>query len=209
MDAFGFKPLKVRKGASHDAALCLRGSACANKTFLLAPRQLFAAPAIIHALDDNNDAYYMQTMDENLFSKIGDLSRLARRSFDARAREIGVTRQQWQVLVTLRRHEGVNQGGLADLLDVEPISVCRMVDRLQEADLVERRSDPADRRSWRLFLTAKAEELLAQLRPLADAMEAQALEGISPAQHGDLCLLLDTIRQNLMPRTPAGQVSHG
>ena len=209
MDAFGFKPLKVSKGASHDAELCLRGSACANKTFLPAPRQLFAAPAIIHALDDNNDAYYMQTMDENLFSKIGDLSRLARRSFDARAREIGVTRQQWQVLVTLRRHEGVNQGGLADLLDVEPISVCRMVDRLQEADLVERRPDPADRRSWRLFLTAKAEVLLAQLRPLADAMEVQALDGISPAQHGDLCRLLDTIRQNLMPRTPAGQVSNG
>ena len=151
----------------------------------------------------------MQTMDENLFTKIGDLSRLARRSFDARARQIGVTRQQWQVLVTLRRHEGVNQGGLADLLDVEPISICRMVDRLQEADLVERRPDPADRRSWRLFLTAKAEVLLAQLRPLADEMEAQALDGINPAQRADLCLLLDAIRQNLMPRTAAGLVSHG
>ncbi|MGB7654507.1 MAG: MarR family transcriptional regulator [Novosphingobium sp.] len=148
-------------------------------------------------------------MNENLFSKIGDLSRQARRSFDARARQIGVTRQQWQVLVTLRRNEGVNQGGLADLLDVEPISVCRMVDRLQEADLVERRPDPADRRSWRLFLTAKAEELLAQLRPLADQMEAQALEGISPAQRDDLYRMLDTIRQNLMPRSAAGLVSHG
>ena len=148
-------------------------------------------------------------MDENLFTKIGDLSRLARRSFDARARQIGVTRQQWQVLVTLRRHEGVNQGGLADLLDVEPISICRMVDRLQEADLVERRPDPSDRRSWRLFLTAKAEVLLAQLRPLADEMEAQALEGISPAQRDDLCLLLDAIRQNLMLCTAAGLVSHG
>jgi DNA-binding MarR family transcriptional regulator len=148
-------------------------------------------------------------MDENLFSKIGDLSRLARRSFDARARQIGVTRQQWQVLVTLRRHEGVNQGGLAELLDVEPISVCRMIDRLQEADLVERRPDPADRRSWRLFLTAKAEELLAQLRPLAEEMEAQALEGISPAQRDDLYRLLDTIRHNLMPRAAAGLASHG
>ena len=151
----------------------------------------------------------MQTMDENLFTKIGDLSRLARRSFDARARQIGVTRQQWQVLVTLRRHEGVNQGGLADLLDVEPISICRMVDRLQEADLVERRPDPADRRSWRLFLTAKAEVLLAQLRPLADEMEAQALDGINPAQRDDLCRLLDAIRLNLMPRSAAGLVSHG
>lgn len=148
-------------------------------------------------------------MNENLFSKIGDLSRLARRSFDARARQIGVTRQQWQVLVTLRRHEGVKQGGLAELLDVEPISVCRMVDRLQEADLVERRPDPADRRSWRLFLTAKAEVLLAQLRPLAEQMEAQALHGITPAQRDDLCRLLDAIRQNLTPRSPAGVVAHG
>jgi DNA-binding MarR family transcriptional regulator len=148
-------------------------------------------------------------MDENLFSKIGDVSRLARRSFDARARQIGVTRQQWQVLVTLRRHEGVNQGGLAELLDVEPISVCRMVDRLQEADLVERRPDPADRRSWRLFLTAKAQDLLAQLRPMAEGMEAQALEGISSEQHRELCRLLDAIRSNLAPANPAGLVSHG
>jgi DNA-binding MarR family transcriptional regulator len=209
VDALGFKPFKVGKSASHDAALCLRGSASANKTFLPGQRPHFAATVGIRVLDDYNDAYYMQGMDENVFSKIGDLSRLARRSFDARARQIGVTRQQWQVLVTLRRHEGVNQGGLAELLDVEPISVCRMVDRLQEADLVERRPDPADRRSWRLFLTAKAEVLLAQLRPLADEMEAQALEGITPAQRDDLYLLLDAIRQNLMPRSAAGLVSHG
>lgn len=192
----------------------MRRSVCAGapaqtRLSCLPSSRTCSALAEISALDDNNDAYYMLTMDENLFTKIGDLSRLARRSFDARARQIGVTRQQWQVLVTLRRHEGVNQGGLADLLDVEPISICRMVDRLQEADLVERRPDPSDRRSWRLFLTAKAEVLLAQLRPLADEMEAQALEGISPAQRDDLCLLLDAIRQNLMLRTAAGLVSHG
>ncbi|MEQ1498086.1 MAG: MarR family transcriptional regulator [Novosphingobium sp.] len=148
-------------------------------------------------------------MDENLFSKLGDVSRLARRSFDARARSIGVTRQQWQVLVMLRRHEGVNQGGLAELLDVEPISVCRMVDRLQDAGLVERKPDPADRRSWRLFLTEKADDLLGQLRPLADGLEMLALHGISPAQRDELCRVLDTIRQNLIPGTNADLVSHG
>ncbi|MBS0477550.1 MAG: MarR family transcriptional regulator [Proteobacteria bacterium] len=148
-------------------------------------------------------------MEENLFSKIADVSRLARRSFDARAREIGVTRQQWQVLVTLRRHEGVNQGGLAELLDVEPISVCRMVDRLQEAELVERRPDPADRRSWRLFLTDKAGALLAQLHPLSEELETQALEGISPAQRDAMNALLDAIRQNLTPSNAAEMVSHG
>ena len=154
-------------------------------------------------------AYYMQIMEESLFTKIGEASRLARRAFDARAREIGVTRQQWQVLVTLRRHEGVNQGGLAELLDVEPISVCRMVDRLQEADLVERRSDPADRRSWRLFLSAKAEALLAQLRPLADGLEAEAIAGLSAAESAELRRMLDVIRLNLTPRSSGAMVSHG
>lgn len=144
-------------------------------------------------------------MDENLFSLVGDVSRMARRAFDAKAREIGVTRPQWQVLVMLRRHEGVNQGGLAELLDVEPITVCRMVDRLQEADLVERRPDPADRRSWRLFLTGKAEELLAQLRPLGEAMEAQALGGISQQERAALAAALNRIRANLTPR-PTGKV---
>ena len=62
------------------------------------------------------------------------------------------------MLSVLRRHEGINQGGLAEILEVEPITVCRMVDRLQEAGLVERRPDPADRRSWRLHLTAKAQD---------------------------------------------------
>jgi DNA-binding MarR family transcriptional regulator len=147
----------------------------------------------------------MVGMDENLFSLVGDVSRMARRAFDAKAREIGVTRPQWQVLVMLRRHEGVNQGGLAELLDVEPITVCRMVDRLQEADLVERRPDPADRRSWRLFLTDKAEELLAQLRPLGEAMEAQALGGISQQERAALAAALNRIRANLTPR-PTGKV---
>lgn len=148
-------------------------------------------------------------MDENLFSLVGDVSRMARRAFDARAREIGVTRPQWQVLVMLRRHEGVNQGGLAELLDVEPITVCRMVDRLQEADLVERRPDPADRRSWRLFLTGKAEDLLSQLRPLGEAMEAQALSGVSDQERAALVAALDRIRSNLAPRASGKVVVHG
>jgi DNA-binding MarR family transcriptional regulator len=152
-------------------------------------------------------------MDENPGSRLADVSRLMRRSFDARARGIGVTRPQWQVLSALRRHEGVNQGRLADLLDVEPITVCRMVDRLQEADLVERRTDPADRRSWRLFLTPKARALLAQLRPLADELLEQAFDGVGDADRIQLMATLDRIRQNLSRRAPGAlgepMVSHG
>ena len=148
-------------------------------------------------------------MKESPFAVIGDISRLARRAFDARAREIGVTRPQWQVLVTLNRHEGVNQGGLAELLDVEPNTVCRMVDRLQEADLVERRPDPADRRSWRLFLTAKAGGLLDQLQPLGEQLEAEAFEGISSAERVAVIATLARLRSNLAPRAPGKVVSNG
>ena len=148
-------------------------------------------------------------MDENLFAIMADVSRLARRSFDAHAREIGVTRPQWQVLVVLRRHEGVNQGRLAELLDVEPITVCRMVDRLQEADLVERRPDPADRRSWRLFLTTKAEALLAQLRPLGLRFEAEALDGVSAPERTALIAMLERIRQTLAARSAAKVAANG
>ena len=148
-------------------------------------------------------------MKESPFAIIGDISRLARRSFDARAREIAVTRPQWQVLVVLNRHEGVNQGGLAELLDVEPITVCRMVDRLQEADLVERRPDPADRRSWRLFLTVKAAELLAQLQPLGEQLEVEAFAGFSSEERVMVIAMLERVRHNLVPRANPKMVFHG
>lgn len=148
-------------------------------------------------------------MEDNPGSMLADVARLMRRSFDARARSISVTRPQWQVLSLLRRHEGINQGKLADLLEVEPITVCRMVDRLQDADLVERRTDPADRRSWRLFLTDKAHDLLGQLRPLADELLEQAFEGIDAAERVRLLATLDRMRLNLTRRPPETMVSHG
>jgi DNA-binding MarR family transcriptional regulator len=146
---------------------------------------------------------------ENLGSIIADSARLMRRAFDARARAIGVTRPQWQVLTTLARHEGVNQGKLAEFLDVEPITVCRMVDRLQEAGLVERRSDIADRRSWNLYLTPRANDLLAQLRPLADLMIEEALEGIDLDERETLQRLLERLRVNLSRRSSEAATSHG
>lgn len=146
---------------------------------------------------------------ENLGSMLADTSRILRRSFDVRARDIGVTRAQWQVLTTLLRHEGVNQGGLADLLDVDPITVCRMVDRLQDATLVERRADPADRRSWRLFLTGKAAALLGQLQPLGEQLEAEAFEGISSEEREAVLATLGRLRNNLAPRATSKVVSNG
>lgn len=146
-------------------------------------------------------------MKDMFLSKLAESSRLIRRAFDARARAIGVTRAQWQVLSALGRHPGINQGALADILDVDPITVCRMVDRLQEAALVERRPNPADRRSWQLYLTPKAGELVLQLRPLADALQADALDGVSVDELASLTALLDRVNANLAGRINAPELA--
>jgi DNA-binding MarR family transcriptional regulator len=148
-------------------------------------------------------------MDESIGSILADVSRLMRRSFDARARDIGVTRPQWQVLIALARHEGVKQSLLAEILDVEPITICRMIDRLQEARLVERRPDLADRRAWCLFLTGKARGVIDQLRPLATEVFEVALEGVSTAERSNMMDTLDRIRQNLSRPSADPMVAHG
>lgn len=148
-------------------------------------------------------------MENNLGTMLADVARLMRRTFDERARSIGVTRPQWQVLTMLGRNEGSNQGNLAELLVVEPITLCRMVDRLQEAGLVERRPDPADRRAWRLFLTPKARGLLEDLRPLGEQLIDMAFDGISQAERDHLSLTLDRIRQNLSRQPNETVPSHG
>lgn len=146
---------------------------------------------------------------DNLGSLIADVSHLMRRAFDERARGIGVSRPQWRVLTMLRRHEGINQGGLADLIEVEPITLCRMVDRLQEADLVERRADPADRRAWRLYLTDKARALLEDMRPLALGLFDDAMAGLELEEREALFQMLARLRVNLSRREPKEMVSNG
>jgi len=141
-------------------------------------------------------------MEENIGTIVGQVARLMRRSFDERARGIGVTRPQWQVLTLLARYEGIHQGGLADILEVEPITLGRMIDRLQEADLVASRPDPADRRAWRLFNTAKGTALLDQLRPYANDTFEMALEGIAQTDRDNLMSILLKIRANLTRKVP-------
>ena len=99
-------------------------------------------------------------MEDNFASLVAQITRLLRRSFDEHGRLVGLTRPQWQLLAILAHHPGIHQGGIAEQLEVEAVSVGRMLDRMQEAGLVERRPDPADRRAWRLFLTRKGELLL-------------------------------------------------
>jgi DNA-binding MarR family transcriptional regulator len=139
-------------------------------------------------------------MDENIGTMLAQVSRLLRRSFDERARGIGVTRPQWQVLSLLSFNGGINQGGLAELLEVEPITLGRMIDRLQDAQMVERRPDPADRRAWRLFLTEKGQKLLDELRPFAFETYEMALEGVSEDDRAAMMSVLTRMRSNLSRR---------
>lgn len=140
-------------------------------------------------------------MDETIGTMVGQVSRLFRRSFDERARQIGVTRPQWQVLVIVSRNPGMNQGGVAEILEVEPITVGRMIDRMQDAQLIERRADPADRRAWRLHLTAKGQSLMEQLRPLGVETLESALEGIGPDERIVLREGLEQMLANLSRKT--------
>src|SRR5436190_20209954 len=136
-------------------------------------------------------------MSDSLGFLISDVSRLMRRRFDERARLIGVTRAQWRTLTTLARHEGLNQGSLADLLEVEPITLCRMIDRLEEAGLVERRRDPADRRAWRIHLKPAAAPMLVKLEEMGSAFNADMLAGISAADRETVLRVLGQMRGNL------------
>ncbi|MEJ2411084.1 MAG: MarR family transcriptional regulator [Novosphingobium sp.] len=136
-------------------------------------------------------------MERRVGTVLAQVARLMRRAFDERAREIGVTRPQWQVLSVLLRHEGIRQGGLAELLEVEPITAGRMIDRMQEAGLVERRADPADRRAWRLYLTGRGRKIIDSLQPLAVETSEAALKGVSDAETADMLRTLDKILENL------------
>jgi DNA-binding MarR family transcriptional regulator len=144
-------------------------------------------------------------MSDSLGFLISDVSRLMRRRFDERARQVGATRAQWRTLTLLSRNEGLNQGALAELLEVEPITLCRMIDRLEESGLVERRRDPADRRAWQLFLTDKSKPMLDDLRIMAEDLFEQALIGMSLPARDALNESLTLIRANLIslpaPRT--------
>ena len=121
---------------------------------------------------------------------LADVSRLMRRRFDDRAREIGLTRAQWRVLTQLRRREGINQTALAEIMEIEPISLGRHIDRLVEKDFVERRADPRDRRAWRLYLKPEVQPVLDRLRAISNVNRKEVLQGI-PTDESEA--LIDTL----------------
>jgi MarR family transcriptional regulator for hemolysin len=127
-----------------------------------------------------------------------DVARLLRKRFEQRARGLGLTRAQWQVLAHLAQNEGIHQGGLADILEVEPITLGRILDKLEASGLVERRPHPTDRRIWLLHLRPAAHPVLATMREIGDATRGEALDGVSEAEHEQLIRTLSTMRANLI-----------
>ena len=134
---------------------------------------------------------------------VHDISRMLRKRFDRRARDIGLTKSQWIVLAHLARHEGIHQGGLADILELEPATLARHLDRLEDTGWIERRPDPSDRRAWRLHLTGKATPVLEKMGDLVEIVTREALAGLGREERERLQAQLLTIRANLTDRPEA------
>jgi MarR family transcriptional regulator, transcriptional regulator for hemolysin len=143
----------------------------------------------------------MVDLDKHFGFIVNDVARLLRQRFDQRAQDLGLTRTQWRALGHIKRQEGIHQAALAENLEVEPITLARLIDRLEARDFVERRSDPADRRAWRLYLTPKAAPVLERMIEIGDANLAHAMVGLSAAEVDTLSATLLRIKSNLSDPT--------
>ena len=129
---------------------------------------------------------------------IHEIDRLVKKRFDRFAETTGMSRAQWHVLAHVSKREGINQATLADLVGVEPITICRMVDRLEALGLVERRPDPNDRRARLIHMIEAARPGLERMRTVAQALFVEALDGITDEEEAILARLLGRIQSNLL-----------
>jgi MarR family transcriptional regulator for hemolysin len=126
-----------------------------------------------------------------------DVARLLKTYADQRARQFGISRAQWAVLIRIDRSEGLKQTELADMLDLQPITLTRLLDRLAENGLIERRSDPNDRRANRLYLMPAAKPLLDRLSDLGADMMEIVLDGLSATSIERMLKELSAVKDNL------------
>ncbi|TLS78350.1 MarR family transcriptional regulator [Mariprofundus erugo] len=127
-----------------------------------------------------------------------DVARLLRRRFDRRAGTLGLTRAQWSVLFHIHRNEGVTQSCLAQLMELQPITLARLVDRLEQDEWAERRAHPTDRRAKCLYLKEKAMPVLEQMQAISAGIRAEAMHGLSPEACDALLDALLHIKGNLL-----------
>src|SRR6202021_4097183 len=143
-----------------------------------------------------------------LIAQLVESSRLLRNYIDHRAKSRGSTRAQWIVLFRLRQQEGLSQVDLADVLELQPISLVRLLDRLVEHGLLERRNDPKDRRANRLFLTASGRQLVADLDTFADSIAIDVLQDISTASLQTSLETLKDIKERIKGFAEPGDIAH-
>jgi MarR family transcriptional regulator, transcriptional regulator for hemolysin len=137
------------------------------------------------------------SVDMNFLFTLGEVQRLMRAYADKEAARYGITRAQWAVLAKVERHEGMKQTELAEQLEMQPITLTRLIDKLCDNGLIERRGDLTDRRVNRLYLKKAARPLLGKLSGLRSEITATALDGIHPADAHQMLAQLEAIRENV------------
>src|ERR1041384_1585078 len=128
---------------------------------------------------------------------LNDVARLLRTYADQRARRLGITRAQWAVMARVEHAEGLKQSELAEMLDLQPITLTRLIDRLCANGMVERRPDPNDRRAKRLYLTPLARPLMDRLTDMGQDMMGTVLDGFDLATVERMILELSVTKDNL------------
>jgi MarR family transcriptional regulator for hemolysin len=152
--------------------------------------------------------------DSTLDFLLHDVARLLKKRFEQNSRGSGLTRSQRQVLTYLAQIEGINQARLAELIEIEPITLGRLVDKLETLGLVERHPHPTDRRTWLLHLMPTARNRLEQAGEYGDVTRREALAGVSEADRQCLLMTLDAMKANLTEACDASiagqkRASHG
>jgi MarR family transcriptional regulator for hemolysin len=136
----------------------------------------------------------------NIGAMLHDVARLIRRRFERQARQTGlpITRQQARALLNIARYEGLSQAAVATMLDIEPIALVRLLDRLHEEGLVERRAHPTDRRVRTLWLTELGWDVVDRVLVINAEVREEACAGLSPAARDVLIRSLDRMKGNLL-----------
>jgi MarR family transcriptional regulator, transcriptional regulator for hemolysin len=140
----------------------------------------------ISSNDEENEALLMH-----------EIARQMKICFDRRAQHLGLTRSQWRVLSVLRRNPGIKQTKLAECIEVEPITLVRLLDRMQKAGWIERRPDPKDRRANGIYLTPKVKAIVQEMRAIALDLRREYLRDISGKEHAQLLFCLKKIKKNV------------
>ena len=149
-------------------------------------------------------------MEPNIGYLLNDSSRLLRRAFDERVRSLGLTAVQARLLLALEKFPDNNQAFYADRLEVEPITLTRIVDRMEEAGWIERVPDPGDRRARRLHLTEKSRGIVSKLRGRIEGLVEDMSFGLSQHERAELTRLLGVVAENLaVDRGPGKEVANG